>query len=367
MGVLITEDTFGTFDDLDQQGNKQLVRRFTLENGTGMKVQILNYGATITSLVVPDSNGKPVDVVLGFEDFAGYLGAYGKNPYFGAAIGRVANRIAKARFTIGKQEYQLEANNGENTLHGGLKGFDKRIWESHVEGNKLTFSYVSRDGEGGYPGEVLAQVTYELTPANELKVNYQATTTKPTPINLTNHSYFNLSGHEKSVDKLKGHFVQLNADKYTPVNASLIPTGELKPVEGSALDFRTAKNLADLLASFPAGPNGYDGNFCVNQKPGQELNLAASVRSDVTNISLAVYTDQPGIQFYTSNFLPDTANNEKPLPGKGGAQYYKHGAICLETQNYPDAINQAKFPNAVVNPGEIYKHTTVFQFANSAK
>jgi aldose 1-epimerase len=316
---------------------------------------------------VPDSTVKPVDVCFGFADMPGYQSAYGRNPYFGAAIGRVANRIEKARFFLGGKEYKLAANNGVNSLHGGDKGFDKRTWESHVEGSKLIFSYASRDGEEGYPGEVLAQVTYEVTSDNELKVNYQATTTKPTPICLTNHSYFNLNGHEKGNEKLKDHFVQLNADSYTPIDDTLIPTGDISHVEKTVLDLRTEKNLGDLLASFPPGANGYDHNFVINQKQGQELNLVGSVRSPVTNISLTVYTNQPGVQFYTSNFLPDPVKNEKPLPGKGGAQYYKHGAFCLETQNFPNAINQPKFPNAVLNPGEIYKHSTIFKFTNSRK
>jgi len=361
----VTEDSFGSYDDVDQPGKKQVVRRFTLENDAGMKVQVLNYGATLFSIIVPDSTGKPVDVVLGFADIAGYLG--GRNPYFGAAIGRVANRIEKGKFKLGNQEYTLEINNGENTLHGGLKGFDKRIWETRVEGSKLVLNYTSADGEGGYPGAVQVEITYELTPANELKTDYKATTTKPTPIVLTNHSYFNLSGHTKSVEKLKGHFIQINADHYTPVNDSLIPTGEIKSVTGSAFDFRTTKDLGELLAAFPAGPNGYDVNFCVNQAPGQELNQAATVKSEDSKISLTVLTNQPGIQFYTGNFLPDPVANEEPLPGKNSAKYYKHGAFCLETQTYPNAVNQANFPNAVLNPGETYNHTTVFKFGTSGK
>jgi len=359
--VEIVEDTFGVLPDKkfpEDKSRAQIIRRFTITNKSGTSVQIINYGATITSLKVPDRNGVVEDVVLGYEDIAGYLGAYGRNPYFGATIGRVANRTAKGKFSLGGKEYNLSINNGENHLHGGTNGFDKKLWEPNVEGKRITFSYVSRDGEEGYPGEVLAQVTFELTPDDQLLLDFQATTTKPTPINMTNHSYFNLSGHKNADKKLKGHHVLLNASHFTPVDESLIVTGEIKSVDGSLFNLQSNKNLHDLLSQFPEGPNGYDNNFCVNRNKGESIRLAGRVQDSASGRVLEVYTDQPGVQFYTSNFLPD----KEPIPGKGGAKYFKHGAFCLETQNYPNAVNVDQFPDPVVNPGAVYTHKLYYRF-----
>jgi len=358
--IEIVEDTFGVLPDEEfpEDKNKaQIIRRFTLSNKSGTSVQIITYGAAITSLKVADKNGVVEDVVLGFEDIAGYFGAYGRNPYFGATVGRVANRTAKGKFTLGNKEYSLSINNGENHLHGGTKGFDKKLWESHVEGKRITFSYVSRDGEEGYPGEVLAQVTYELTPDNQLLLDFQATTTKPTPINMTNHSYFNLSGHKNADKQLKGHHVLLNASHFTPVDDTLIVSGEIKPVEGTIYDLRKNKNLHELLKQFP----GFDNNFCLDRNKGEAVSLAARVQDSGSGRVLEVYTDQPGIQFYTSNFLPD----KDPLPGKEGAKYFKQGAFCLETQNYPNAINVDHFPDPVINPGAVYSHKLYYRFYNA--
>ncbi|CAG7833867.1 unnamed protein product [Allacma fusca] len=352
--VEIMEDTFGFIVDPNNPDSKEIIRRFTLTNKSGTSAQIITYGATLTSLKVRDKNGQLDDIVLGFDDINGYLGKLGRNPYFGATIGRTANRTAKAQFLLGNQTYVLNANNGPNHLHGGNVGFDKRLWESHVEGKRVTFSYVSRDGEEGYPGEVLANVTYELTSDNQLVVQFQATSTKPTPINLTNHSYFNLSGNQFADRQLRAHHVLLNADHYTPVDDTLIPTGEIVSVEGTVYDLRTNKNLHDLLQQFP----GYDNNFCLNRNAGEQFRLAARVQEQNCGRVLEVYTDQPGVQFYTSNFLPD----KDPLPGKQGAKYFKHGAFCLETQNYPNAINQANFPDPVIKPGAVYTHKVVYRF-----
>lgn len=359
---MVVEDTFGCLPDEQFPNDKskaRIIRRFTLSNKSGISVQVITYGATITSLKVPDKNGRIDDIVLGFEDISGYLGAHGRNPYFGATVGRVANRTAKGHFTLGNKEYKLSINNGENHLHGGTNGFDKKMWESHVEGKRVTFSYVSRDGEEGYPGEVLAQVTYELTPDNQLLIEYQATTTKPTPINMTNHSYFNLSGHQNADKQLKGHHILLNADNFTPVDETLIVTGEIKAVEGTVYDLRRNKNLYDVLQQFP----GFDNNFCVNDRnEGETVRLAGRVQHAESGRVLEVYTDQPGVQFYTSNFLPD----KDPLPGKDGAKYFKQGAFCLETQNYPNAINVAEFPDPVIKPGAVYRHKLHYRFYTTA-
>ncbi|CAL8139080.1 unnamed protein product [Orchesella dallaii] len=355
----ITEDTFGTIQD-PNTNKSETVRRFTLENGNGVIVQIINYGATITSLKVPSRDGQLSDIVLGFDNISGYLG---QQPYFGATIGRVANRIGKGRFSVDGQDYQAPVNNGENSLHGGVKGFDKKLWEAKIlQGNQLVFSLLSQDGDQGYPGDLIAQVTYELTADSQLKFDYQAVSTKSTPIVLTNHSYFNLSGHENADKKLEGHFVQLNCDNYTPLDGGLVTTGEIRPVEGSVYDLKSSTDLAGLLKQFPKGPNGYDNNFCVNRNQGESVRLAGRVQDKKSGRVLEVHTDQPGVQFYTANFLPDPEEQGKePINGKGGAKYWKHGAFCLETQNYPNAVNHKHFPNAILKPGEVYRHAVIYK------
>jgi aldose 1-epimerase len=362
----ITEDIFGYLPGNKDGERGEVVKRFTLVNGHGMKVQVINYGAAITSLIVPDGKGALRDVVLGFDDIDGYLGAYGKNPYFGATIGRVANRTARGKFSLNGKDYQLTVNNGENHLHGGINGFDKVLWDTYVDDEKVVFSYLSKDGEEGYPGIVLSNVTFRLTPQNVLDIKFRASTTKPTPICLTNHSYFNLGGHEKGNDNLKNHSVHLNAAKYTPLDAGLAATGEIKNVEGTLYDFQTPKDLRAQLDQFPSGPNGYDINFCINQDLALQpevLNFVGRIINTETKLALDVHSNQPGVQFYTANFLPDTTKNETPLKGKGGAQYYKHGGFCMETQNYPNAINMPHFPTPVLRPGEIYVHDVCYKFS----
>ncbi|CAB3386103.1 Hypothetical predicted protein [Cloeon dipterum] len=277
------------------------------------------------------------------------------NPYFGAIVGRVANRIGKAQFTVKNETYHVSKNNGENHLHGGFKGFDKKMWEANVEGTKVTFSYVSKDGEEGYPGSVLVAATYSLSDANELLLEMTATTTKPTPVNLTNHAYFNLAGHDKGWSALSEHKVHVNASFYTP-GVDLLPTGEIKPVAGTIFDLTTTKQLKDVLSWTP--DDGYDTNFCVNTTKPPTMVLAARVYHPQSGRQLEIYSDQPGIQFYTSNSLP----TENILQGKGGCYYTKHGAFCLETQNYPDAVNQPNFPKSVLLPGETYKHNVKYLF-----
>ncbi|OXA42764.1 galactose mutarotase [Folsomia candida] len=362
--IRVTEDSFGQVPT--PQGSLP-VKRFTLSNGTGGEVQVINYGATITSIKVPDRDGQLGDVVMGFDNIQGYLDV--SNRYLGATIGRFGNRIKEGKFTLedGKS-YNLTINNGPNHLHGGHQGFDKRMWEARVDDDAVVMSYVSQDGEEGYPGHLLVNVRFEWTRCHELIISYQATTTKPTPINLTNHSYFNLAGHGAGPG-LEGHFVQLNADSYTPVDANLIPTGEIKSVEGTMYDLqKPGQSLAALLKKFPPGPNGYDNNFCVNRDSKKTgIQLVASVEESGSGRGLTIHSDQPGIQFYTANFLPDEAAQEAGLVGKGGAVYWKHGAMCMETQNYPDAINHPNFPNGVLLPGEVYNHRAHFKFFTTVK
>ncbi|MFL5340461.1 MAG: aldose epimerase family protein [Gemmataceae bacterium] len=328
---------------------------YTLTNARGMTAKIINYGGIITELHVPDKDGKLADVVLGFDDLKGYLGGH---PYFGAIVGRYCNRIAKGRFTLDGHEYKLATNNGPNHLHGGDKGFDKKSWKAEpvkkTHGAALKLTYHSPDGEEGYPGNVDAIVTYTLTDANELRIDYEATTDKPTPINLTNHTYFNLAGIKDG--DILGHELQLMADKYTPADDTLIPTGKIEPVEGTPFDFRKPKPMGQDLAKTGGDPVGYDLNFVLNSGGGK-LTPAARVTEPKTGRVMDVLTTEPGIQFYTGNFL-DGSNK-----GKGGVAYAKHFAFCLETQHFPDSPNHPDFPSTILKPGQTYKTTTVYKFS----
>jgi aldose 1-epimerase len=330
---------------------------YTLTNANGVEVRTIPYGAIITSIKVPDRNGRIDDVVLGFDTPDGYRGTH---PYFGAIVGRYGNRIAKGHFTLDGTTYTLATNNGPNHLHGGVKGFDKVEWKAEPferNGAKgVAYTYVSRDGEEGYPGEVTARVTYTLTPANELVIDYDATTTKATPVNLTQHSYFNLAG-EGSGDIL-GHLLTIDADRFTPVDATLIPTGELAPVAGTPFDFRQPTAVgARIGADDPQLKNGtgYDHNWVLNGTAGQ-LRHAAKVEDPKSGRTLDVSTTEPGVQFYTGNFLDGT------ITGKAGHVYKQRNALCLETQHYPDSPNHANFPSTILRPGERYQTKTVFAF-----
>jgi aldose 1-epimerase len=330
---------------------------YTLKNAAGMEVAITTYGGRIVSLKTPGRDGKLADVVLGFDSLEGYLG---EHPYFGALVGRYGNRIAKGRFKLDGKEYKLAINNGVNSLHGGLKGFDKAVWVGReVPGGDpcLELTYLSKDGEEGYPGNLTQKVTYTLTAANELKLDYSATTDKDTVLNVTNHSYFNLAGQGQG--DILSHVVQLNAAKFTPVDAGLIPTGELKSVEGTPFDFRQptvigARINADDEQMKLGG--GYDHNFVVDGEPGT-LRLAARVSEPTSGRVLEVSTTEPGVQFYTGNFLDGT------VKGKGGVAYAKRTGFCLETQHFPDSPNHPDFPTTTLKPGAEYKSTTVFKFS----
>lgn len=363
--VSVIEDGFGFITD--DRGNRQIVRRYTFTNQNQLTVQIITYGGIITSIKYPDKNGAVDDIALGFDNIEGYLSKV--NPYFGALIGRCANRIAKGHFKINDRHYQLSTNKGENHLHGGIKGFDKVLWKSDLQGNKLVLSYMSQDGEEGYPGEVLVSAFYELTTDNELILEMKATSSKPTPINLTNHTYFNLAGHGAGAPALYDHLVTINADKYTDTDSNSIPTGELKNVGGTMWDFRISRRLGDSILFIPGG--GYDQNMCIHKTCSEDQTFVARVVHPKTGRGLEVYSNQPGVQFYTSNYFPthevweqeakkDLKDTE--IKGKLGFRYYKHQAFCLETQNYPDAVNHKNFPNCIVKPGETYHHIVTYKF-----
>lgn len=325
---------------------------FTLKNASGIEVSVMSYGAIIRSIRTPDRNGAMADIVLGFDTLDGYLG---EHPYFGAVIGRYANRISLGRFTIDGIGYRLSMNNGPNHLHGGVRGFDKFVWQAEeLAGNSVRFSRVSPDGEEGYPGNLQVAVAYSLTNYNELIVEYQAMSDQPTHVNLTQHSYFNLAGG----GDVLGHELTINADRYTPVDRSSIPTGAIAPVAGTPFDFRTPTPIgARITAKHPQLEHGrgYDHNFVLNRK-GDTLQLAARVVEPASGRVLEVATTEPGVQFYTGNFL------DGRIHGKGGVAYGRHAGFCLETQHYPDTPNKPDFPSTLLRPGSTYSSRTVFKF-----
>jgi aldose 1-epimerase len=334
------------------------VHLFRLANANGMQADIATYGGIVTRLTAPDKNGQFADVVLGFDSLAGYLKGH---PYFGALVGRYGNRIGKARFTLDGVEYKLAANNHGNSLHGGLVGFDKVVWDAEaVEaadavGVKLT--YTSKDGEEGYPGNLKCTVHYWLTNKNELRIEYDAETDKATPANLTNHSYFNLAG-AGSGDVL-GHVMMLNADRFLPVDKTLIPTGEIRPVKGTPFDFTSptpiGKNIKADDEQVKFG-NGWDHCWVLNQKTPGELTLCARVTEPTSGRVMEMWTTEPAVQFYSGNFL-DGSN-----VGKGGKVYNFRNAFCLEAEHYPDSPNKPDFPSTILKPGETYRQTTVYRF-----
>jgi aldose 1-epimerase len=332
---------------------------FTLTNSHGMEVKITNYGAIITSIEVPDRDGQLADVTLGYSEPADYVNAL-EQTYFGAIVGRYGNRIAKGRFDIDGTEYTLATNNEPNNLHGGIIGFDKVVWDAEKDGDKsLKFSYHAKDMEEGFPGNLTSVVTYTLTDDNEIVVDYHATTDKPTPVNLTQHAYFNLKGEGEGT--ILDHELSINADHYTPVDATLIPTGELASVEGTPFDFREQKTIGRDIEQdneqLKFG-GGYDHNWVLNREKGEdELEVAATLYEPKSGRQLEVYTTEPGIQFYSGNFLTGA------LKGKSGKPYVRRGGICLETQHYPDSPNQPNFPSTILQPGETYASKTVFKFS----
>ena len=344
----------------------QSVNLYTLTNSRGAEVKITNYGGIVTSLKVPDRTGRLGDVVLGFDNLDAYLKGH---PYFGAVIGRYGNRIAKGRFKLNGVEYKLAVNNGANHLHGGIKGFDKVIWNAKpvkvTNGAALDLTYLSKDGEEGYPGNLSVKVTYTLTNANELKIEYSATTDKDTVVNLTHHSYFNLAGQGEG-DILK-HRLFINANRFTPTDEGSIPTGELRSVRNTPFDFMrmTFMQMAEIGARINEPDQqlqfgkGYDHNFVLNGKMGT-LRLGARVYEAGSGRVMEVWTTEPGMQFYTGNFLDGT------LTGKDGKVYQQHYGFCLETQHYPDSPNEPKFPSTVLKKGARYHTVTVYKFSTRA-
>jgi aldose 1-epimerase len=349
-GITISSEPFGELPD----GRK--VTRWTLANKSGASLTIMDLGATILTLNVPDRAGKLDDVVFGFDSAAPYLT---DSPYFGAVVGRFANRIAKGKFTLDGQTYTLATNNNENHLHGGKVGFDKRVWKGEQvttkDGPGVKFTLVSADGEEGYPGEVTASVTYVWTADNRLVMDYAATSTKATPFNISQHSYWNLGG-AKSATTVLDHTLQIEADRYLPVDPTLIPTGELAAVEGTPFDFRKAKPIGkDIGATneqLKIG-GGFDHNWVLN---GTGFKKAGTLTDPASGRSLEISTDEPGMQFYSGNFLSGK------VTGKGGNKYPHRSAVALETQHFPDSPNQKGFPDAILSPGETYQSRTVFAF-----
>ncbi len=335
----------------------QTVDRYTLTNASGASVSIITLGAIVQSITVPDATGHPGDVVLGFDSLEGYLTP---NPFFGAVVGRYGNRIGGASFTLDGKTYTLAKNNGPNTLHGGVKGFDKYVWSakevSSPDGPSIALTHVSPDGDEGFPGTLTAMVTYTWTDASTLRLHYHATTDTPTVVNLTNHSYFNLAGQGNGT--ILDEQLQIFADRFTPVDNTLIPTGELRPVAGTPFDFRQPTAIGARIGSDDAqikAGGGYDHNFVVNGKAGT-LRPAAHVYDPSSGRTLDVKTTEPGVQFYTGNFLDGT------IHGKDGKVYPKRAALCLETQHYPDSPNKPDFPSVVLRPGQAYDTTTTFTF-----
>lgn len=342
--------------DFGKTGDNQAVDLYTLTNTHGMVAKIMTFGAIMTELHVPDKHGKSEDVVLGFDNLKQYTDGH---PFFGAIAGRVANRIAKGAFNLGGKEYHLDINNPPNSLHGGKIGFDKKVWKAvpidTPNGPSLTLTYVSPDGEEGFPGTLTTNVTYTLTNNNELRIDYKAVTDKPTILNLTNHSYWNLHGAGSPKDILD-HVMMINADNYTPVDATLIPTGEIAPVKGTIFDFTNGKPIGQDIEQTGGTPNGYDHNFVLNGQPDQ-LKMCAKVTDPDSGRTMEIWTTQPGVQFYTGNFL------DGKLTGIGGVPYAIHYAFCLETQHFPDSINHPRFPSTVLSPGQIFTSTTIHRFS----
>lgn len=347
----IKKQTFG------QTASGESVALYTLSNANGLEARIMTYGGTVVSLKVPDRHGKLGDVVLGYETLDGYL----KNsPYFGAIIGRYGNRIGRGSFSLNGKQYALPKNNGDNTLHGGIKGFDKVVWKAkEIKGKGwvgLQLSYLSKDGEEGFPGNLSVTVVYTLTNNNELKIDYSAATDKTTVINLTHHSYFNLAGE----GSILNHELAINANRFTPVDAGLIPTGELRDVKGTPMDFTQPAAIGARIEQpdeqLTLG-KGYDHNW-VLKEGGGKLTIAARAYEPGSGRMMEVYTTEPGLQFYSGSFLDGS------ITGKGGQVYKQRYGFCLETQHFPDSPNKPGFPSTVLKPGQIYKTTTIYQFSS---
>jgi aldose 1-epimerase len=329
----------------------EIIDLYTLTNDKGLRLRVTPYGAIVVALETPDRRGRPADIVLGYDSLAAYLK---DNPYFGCVVGRFANRIAGGRFHLDGVAYQLAQNDGGNHLHGGLRGFDKVVWQteelSAADSVGLRFRYTSPDGEEGYPGELSVTLDYALTNANEFKIAYEAATDKATVLNLTHHTYFNLTGCS---DDILGHEIAINADRFTPVDDTLIPTGEIEAVAGTPMDLRKSATIGAAMAQLRGV---FDHNYVLARKGGG-LELAATVREPKSGRILEIFTTEPGIQFYSGNFL------DGHHKGKGGVSYRKHFGLCLETQHFPDSPNQPAFPTTVLRPGQTFRSMTTHRFS----
>lgn len=354
----VEQFVFGTLPD------GRTVHGYRITNDHHMRMEVIEYGGIITSLETPDRDGKTADIVLGFDSLDGYLSpAYQKlNPYFGALIGRYGNRIADGRFTLDGQAYQLATNDGPNHLHGGDEGFSKKLWQatpfSSSEGSGVVMRYTSADGEEGYPGELSVEVRYTLTHDDTLAIDYSARTTKATPVNLTQHSYFNLDG--EGSDSILDHVMTIDAAAYTPVNETLIPTGEIAPVAGTPFDFTQPTPIGARIEAdneqLRRG-KGYDHNFVLKRAPSATPERAARVTSPASGRVMEVLTTEPGLQFYSGNFLDGS------VTGRSGRAYGHRSGLALETQHFPDSPNQADFPSTILKPGETLKSHTVYRFS----
>lgn len=344
MTFTISEKPFG-------QINEDTITQYTITNPQGMQVSIINYGGTVTNLLVPGRDHELGDVVLGFDSLSGYLQK--ANPYFGCLVGRYGNRIAKGKFILDGQAYQLTLNDHGNTLHGGVQGLDKVIWQASKPAgdSSLKLTYTSKDGDQGFPGNLVIEVVYTLSSDNALQIAYSATTDKATPVNLTNHCYFNLSAGKQNT--ILDHEVMLQAEKFTAVDSLLIPTGQLPDVKGTPMDFTSPKKIGAELA---AVKGGYDHNW-VLKRTGKDLEKIATAYDASSGRFMEVFTTEPGLQFYTGNFLDGT------LKGKQQQKYQQHAGFCMETQHFPDAPNQPSFPNTIVKPGESYRSLTYYRFS----
>jgi aldose 1-epimerase len=350
----VTHKSFGKTADGKE------VELYTLTNKNGLTAKVMTYGAALTELWTPDRDGKLGDVLLGFDTLEGYLSE--NNPYFGCTTGRVCNRIGKSKFTLDGTEYKLAANAGANHLHGGLKAFDKVIWTAaeQPDGRTVRFSYTSPDGEEGYPGTLKVTVDYLLNDDNQLVINYRAETDKSTPVNLTNHAYFNLAGHGSGT--ILDHLLTLKAARFTAIDDGMIPTGEIKSVKGTVFDFTTPHKIGERIEELKGEPGGYDLNYVLDrEKDSKDLVLAAVVEEPTTGRVLKIRTTEPGIQFYSGNFLNGKAR------GKGGAVYKKHTGLCLETQHFPDSVNHKEFPSTILKPGQTFTSQTSYEFATTTK
>jgi aldose 1-epimerase len=362
-GPAVEQEPFGKIpahkDDKGKEVPAQPVTRYTLINKNNVVVKCIDYGAIITEIHVPDKDGKFADVALGFDKLDDYLKGH---PYFGANAGRCANRIANAKFTLDDKEYKLAPNNAPHTLHGGKAGFDKQFWRGEpsltTTGPSVKFTYTSPDGEEGFPGRLSVTLSYTLTDNNELVIDYRATTDKTTICNLAHHSYFNLAGH--GAGDIKGHELTIAAKNYTPADATLIPTGKIEPVADTAFDFTKAKAMGKDLEKAGGKPVGFDLNYALDKGNTAKPELAAKVVEPKSGRVMEVFTTEPGLQFYTGNFL-DGSNK-----GKGGAVYKQYNGFCLEAQKFPDSINKPEWKdksNVILKPGETYKQTTIYQFS----